>query len=181
MIGQLWHVRDGEVRVAGDEAEWWGASLAVLVAAIHHPAALATAQPGTDPAGVARAVLAEVAELYAAAAIADGRVEDGDGEGWSGTASVRRDGTEIVFAPGGEVANLAMCLEIFASAVLDPSSRDATVARGATAYAASAWSADIGRASGALARNPTGSTPRQLRIASRGNASRAIGHSEDHG
>ena len=178
---QLWQVVDGEVRVAVDEAEWWGASLAILVTAVHHPGALAAAQPGTDPADVARAVLAEVAELYAAAAIADGRVQDAEGEGLSGTASVRRDGTEIVFAPGREVTNLAMCLEIFASAVLDPSSPEATVARGATAYAASAWSADIGTASGALGRSPTGATPGQLRTASRGDAFRTIGHSEDHG
>ena len=176
MIGELWQVVDGEVRVAVDEAEWWGASLAILVAAIHHPGALASAQPGTDPADVARAALAEVAELYAVAAIAEGRVQGREGEGRSGT-----DHGEIVFAPGQEVANLAVCLEIFASAVLEPSSPEATVARGATAHAASAWSADIGRASGALGRNPRGGTPGELRTADRGDAPRAVGLSEDHG
>ena len=55
-----------------------------------------------------------------------------------------------MFAPGGEVANLAWCIEVFATAVLDPSGPDAMVARGATAYAASAWSTDIGKASGTL-------------------------------
>jgi hypothetical protein len=55
-----------------------------------------------------------------------------------------------VFAPGAEVANLARCLELFASAVVDPGGADAAAARGATAYVASAWSADIGRASGTL-------------------------------
>jgi hypothetical protein len=74
VIGQLWQVVDGEVRVAVDKAERWGASLAILVAAVHHPGALASAQLGTDPADVARAALAEVAELYAVAAIAEGRV-----------------------------------------------------------------------------------------------------------
>lgn len=181
MIGQLWQVVDGEVRVAVDEAEWWGASLAILVAAIHHPGALASAQPGTDPADVARAVLADVAELYEVAAIANGPVQGGEGEGRSGSASVRRDHGEIVFSPGGEVANLAMCLEIFASACLDPASPEATVARGATAYAASAWSADIGRASGALGGNPRGGTPGKLGTAGRGDVSRALGCREDHG
>jgi hypothetical protein len=55
-----------------------------------------------------------------------------------------------VFSPGAEVADLARCLELFASAVVDPGGADAAAARGATAYAASEWSADIGRASGTL-------------------------------
>jgi hypothetical protein len=181
VIGQLWQVVDGEVRVAVDKAERWGASLAILVAAVHHPGALASAQLGTDPADVARAALAEVAELYAVAAIAEGRVQGGEGEGRSGTASVRRDHGEIVFSPGGDVANLAMCLEIFASAVFDPASAEATMARGATAYAASTSSADIRRASGALGRNPRGGTPGELRTADRGGASRAVRRSEGHG
>lgn len=149
MVRQQWRVVDGEVRLPVEEAEWWGASLAVLVAAIHHPGVLAEELPEADPAQVAREVVAEVAELYwaATAAHAQGSAADTDRRG---AASVRRDGEELVFAPGGEVANLAMCLELFATAVLGPDGPKATVARGATAYAASAWSADIGEASGAL-------------------------------
>lgn len=150
MIRNLWQAVGGEVRVALDEAEWWGASLGILVAAIHHPGALAAAQPDTDPAEVAREVLVDVAELYAAAAVAEAQARCTEVQDRPGSASARRDGTEIVFAPGAEVANLARCLELFASAVLDPIGADAAVARGATAYAASAWSADIGKASGTL-------------------------------
>ena len=150
MIGQLWQVAGGDVRVAVDEAEWWGASLSVLIAAVHHPDALATCQPETDPVEVARDVLADVAELYAAAAVADSHSRGADPGDRPASVSVRRDGAEIVFAPGAEVANLARCLELFASAVVDPGGADAAAARGATAYAASAWSADIGKASGTL-------------------------------
>ncbi len=150
MIRQTWQVVDGDVRVAVDEAEWWGASLAVLIAAIHHPGTLAARQPATDPADVARQMIAEVVELYAAAAVADAQVQDAGATDWPGIASVRRDGAEVVFAPGGEVANLAWCIEVFATAALDRSSPDATVARGATAYAASAWSTAVGMASGTL-------------------------------
>ena len=150
MIRQLWQVVGGEVRVPVEEAERWGASLAVLIAAVHHPDVLATIQRGTDPADVAGDILAEVDELYTAAAVADAQIQDADDRDRPGTALVRRDGAELVFAPGGEVANLAMCLKIFAIAVLDPAAPEATVARGATAYAASAWSTDIGKASGAL-------------------------------
>ena len=146
---QQWRVVDGEVRLSVEEAEWWGASLSILVAAIHHPGVLAKELPGTDPAQVAREVLAEVAELYWAATAANAQGSDVDRDRRR-AASVRRDGQELVFTPGGEVANLAMCLELFATAVLEPDGPKATVARGATAYAASAWSADIGEASGAL-------------------------------
>ncbi len=151
MIRQLWQAVGGDVRVAVDEAEWWGASLSVLIAAaVHHPDALAARQPASDPVEVARDVLADVAELYAAAAVADGQARRAELGDRPASVSVRRDGAEIVFAPGAEVADQARCLELFASAVVDPGGADATAARGATAYAASAWSADIGRASGTL-------------------------------
>ena len=150
MIRQLWQVVGGDVRVAVDEAEWWGASLSVLIAAVHHPDALATRQPESDPVEVARDVLADVDELYAAAAVADAQARRSDPGGRPASVSVRRDGAEIVFAPGAEVANLARCLELFASAVVAPGGADAAVARGSTAYAASAWSADIGNAAGTL-------------------------------
>ena len=147
---ELWQVVGGDVRVAVEEAEWWGASLSVLIAADHHPDALATRQPESDPMEVARDVLADVAELYAAAAVADAQARRADPEDRPASVSVRRDGAGIVFAPGTEVADLARCLELFASAVVDPGGADAAAARGATAYAASAWSVDIGRASGTL-------------------------------
>ncbi|HUR23634.1 MAG TPA: hypothetical protein VMZ73_07160 [Acidimicrobiales bacterium] len=150
MSRQLWQVVGGDVRVAVDEAEWWGASLSVLIAAVHHPVALATRQPESNPVEVARDVLADVDELYAAAAVADAQARRADPGDRLASVSVRRDGAEIVFAPGAEVANLARCLELFASAVIDPGGADAAAARGATAYAASAWSADIGRASRTL-------------------------------
>ena len=152
MTSELWQVVGGEVRVAVDEAEWWGASLAVLLAAVHHPGTLADQLPETDPLEVASDVQAGVAELYAAARIACAHARNTDAGEEPATASVRRDGAEIVFAPGAEVANLARCLELFTSAVLDPTGADAALARGAIAYAASAWSADIGKASGTLGR-----------------------------
>jgi len=158
MIMQVWQVVGGDVRVAVDEAEWWGASLGVLIAAVHHPDALATRQPESDPVEVARDVLADVPERYAAAAVADAQARRADPGDRPGSVSVRRDGTEIVFAPGVEVANLARRLELFASAVVDPGGADAAAARGATAYATSACSADISRASGTLG---TVDTPRQ--------------------
>lgn|GEM_PF-4850461 len=73
MIRQAWRVVGGDVRVAVDEAGSWAAPLAVLIAANHHPGTLATRQSATDPADVARQTLAEVVELYAAAAVADAR------------------------------------------------------------------------------------------------------------
>jgi hypothetical protein len=82
--GRGWAARNGDVVMPVERAEWWGSSLGVLVAAIHHPHLLAAMQPDTDPVAVAQEVL------------------------------------------------------------------DATIARGATGYAASAWSGDIGRAAGTL-------------------------------
>jgi hypothetical protein len=63
---------------------------------------------------------------------------------------VRRDGDTIVVSPGDEIRNLAWCLEVFARGVLNPASPEATFARGATGYAASAWSTAIGQAAGTL-------------------------------
>lgn len=150
MIGQRRQVAGGDVRVAVEEAERWGASLSALIAAVHRPNALATRQPESDPVEVARDVLADVAEFYTAAAVAYAQARRADPEDRPASVSVRRNGAEMVFAPGAEVANLARCLELFASAVVDPGRADAAAARGATAYAASAGSADIGRASGTL-------------------------------
>jgi hypothetical protein len=75
---------DGEVRIPLDEAEWWGAALAILVAAIHHPGVLAARQPDTDPAEVAREVLANLGELQAQAQALGGRARPGRGGGGAG-------------------------------------------------------------------------------------------------
>jgi hypothetical protein len=104
MSRQLWQVVGGDVRVAVDEAEWWGASLSVLIAAVHHPDALATCQPESDPVEVARDVLTDVAELYAAAAtaVADAQSRRSDPGDRPASVSAWRDGAEIVFPPGAE-------------------------------------------------------------------------------
>ena len=146
----LWCAVEGDIQVPAEEAEWWGASLAVLVAAIHHPDVLTVRQPDTDAAEVARQVLGSIDELEAAAACAAGQLRYDDAGERSRSASVRAAGDEVVFSPGSEVANLALCLVVFARAVLEPDSHEASIARGATAYAASAWSRDIGKASGVL-------------------------------
>jgi hypothetical protein len=146
----VWRIIDGEARASSEEAEWWGASLAVLIAAIHHPEMLAAQQPETDAAEIAREVLANLEQLRAIADTANPQAETpGRGREFP-PATVRREGEDVVISPGCEIANLAWCLMVFASAVVEPESREAAIARGATAYAASAWSTDIGKASGAL-------------------------------
>jgi hypothetical protein len=151
LIGQLWRVAEGDVRVAVDEAEWCGASLSVLIAAVHHPAALATCRPESDPVEVARDVLTDVAELYAAAAaVADAQARRADPGDRPASVSVRRDGAEIVFAPGAEVADLARCLGLFASAVVDRCGADEAAARGATEYVWGGGVAGPGGGRGAL-------------------------------
>jgi hypothetical protein len=150
MIAARWRAVDGDVRVPAEEAEWWGATLAVLVAVIHHPDVLAASQPETDPAEAAREALAAVDELQRAAQRAAGQVRSDGAGSRRCDASVHAESDEVVFSPGAEVAHLAFCVTVFATAVLDPESHEASIARGATAYAASAWSRDIGRASGAL-------------------------------
>ena len=149
-MGTRWRAVAGEVRVSAEEAEWWGAALAVLVAAIHHPHVLAARQPDTDPAHVAHEVLGGLGELEAAAACAASQTVPDDAEERRGPAPVHAEGDELVSSSGPEVANLAFCLLVFATAVLDRGSPEGSISRGATAYAASAWSQDIGRASGAL-------------------------------
>lgn len=150
IMTSAWRIVDGEVRASLEEAEWWGASLAVLVAAIHHPERLAAQQPETDAAEVAQEVLADVGELRAVADSADVRPETPPLGRESRSVTVRREGGDVVFSPGCEIANLAWCLMVFATAVVEPDGPEAAIARGATAYAAAAWSTDIGRASGAL-------------------------------
>lgn len=146
-----WQAIAGNVRMPLGEAEWWGASLAVLVAVVHHPHVLA-AQPDIDPVGVAREVGAQLDELERAAAHAAAQLPLDDADGYRGLVTVRREDREIVFSPGAELDNLVQCLDVFAAAVLDPQGEQAGVARGPIAYAAAAWSRDIGIATGALSR-----------------------------
>ncbi len=148
-MAMTWDVRDGDVRLPVEEAEWWGAALAVLVAVFHHPHLLAEQQPGTDPLDVARDVLDGLEELREAVAAAVTETV-ADPDGGRRRPSVRRDGQDVVFSPGHEVADLGWCLELFAAAVLEPAGEQAGIARGSVAHAASAWSRDIGLASGAL-------------------------------
>jgi hypothetical protein len=140
--------RNGDIVMPVDQAEWWGSSLGILVAAVHHPHLLATLRPDSDPAAVAREVLDQLDELRHAADAAETQQHPDSDRPRS--VDVRREGDSIVISPGGEVHNLAWCLEVFARGVIDPSGRDATTARGATGYVASAWSGDIGRAAGTL-------------------------------
>ena len=146
--GRGWAARNGDVVMPVERAEWWGSSLGVLVAVIHHPHLLATMQPDTDPVAVAQEVLDQLDELRQAAYAAEAGQDTGHDRRQS--VDVRREGEAIVISPGHEVRSLGWCLEVFAKGVLDPTGRDATIARGATGYAASAWSGDIGRAAGTL-------------------------------
>ena len=159
-IAVAWRVTSGEVAMPVHVAEWWGAALSVLIAAVHHPHVLADQQPEAVPVAVAREVLRELPELQHAADIAAAQGCAGDDR--PATALVRRHDDNIVISPGVEVSNLALVLEIIAGAVLDPASDEARMARGALGHSASAWSRDIGRASGALddplKRSPCGGT-----------------------
>jgi hypothetical protein len=153
MMTSAWRVVEGEVRAPFEEAEWWGASLAVLIAKTHHPKLLADQYPETDAVEVAHEVLGKLQELRAVADAADAQPETLELRRQYRSVTVHREGGDVVFSPGCEIANFAWCLMVFATAVVEPHSREATIARGATAYAASAWSNDIGRASGALQAN----------------------------
>ncbi|HEX8771303.1 MAG TPA: hypothetical protein VF711_11105, partial [Acidimicrobiales bacterium] len=66
------------------EAEWWGASLGILLAVIHHPQLLRDAQPETDPIDVAREVVREVQELRNAAVSAGAQADAAGDLSWEG-------------------------------------------------------------------------------------------------
>lgn len=140
--------RNGDVVMPVDQAEWWGSSLGILVAAFHHPHLLSTLRPDCDPGAVARDVLDQLDEIRTAADVAEAQQRPDSDRRRS--VDIRREGDSVVISPGDEVHNLAWCLDVFARGVIDPSGRDAITARGATGYVASAWSGDIGRATGTL-------------------------------
>jgi len=108
--------RNGDVVMPVDQAERWGSSLGILVAAVHHPRLLATLRPDSDPAAVAREVLDQLDELRHAADAAETQQHPDSDRPRS--VDVRREGDSIVISPGDEVHNLAWCLEVFARGVI---------------------------------------------------------------
>ncbi len=146
-----------ELRLPLEELEWWGAALGVLVAVFHHPHVLAREQPETDPLAVAGEVLDRLDELASAMADAAAGTDPNDADVWRQPVALRREGDELVIWPAHEVADLAWCLEVFATGVLEPDGPQAALARGATSHAASAWSRHIGEAAGTLPRRRSSS------------------------
>lgn len=151
VVTVAWQAVQGDVLLPVNYADWLGGSLSILVAAVHHPELLAAQQPDTDARGVATEVLGELAELHLAARTADRQLSP---EPEPPTArphlAMQSDGQHVRISPGSELLNLGLNLEIFAKAVLRPASEDARTARGATAYAAAAWSKELGLVTGAL-------------------------------
>lgn len=139
-ITVAWEAAGGELALPLDLADWLGAALSVLVAAIHHPDALTAQQPDTDPADVARQALDELELLQEAAEVVEGHDWSPDGPP---TMALRRDGPRVWIRPGGEIRALMLVLDVFAKAVLDPDGADARTARGALAYSASEWSREL--------------------------------------
>lgn len=142
-----WQAVDGDVLLRADDVDWWGASLSILVAAIHHPDVLAEQQPDTDAELVAREVLDGLPELQWAAETFTRRQ---DQTGTVAGVSMVLDGDFVRISPGCELPGLVLCLEVFARAVLDSSSAEDETARGALAYSAAAWSRELGATTGAL-------------------------------
>lgn len=149
VVTVAWQAVQGDVLLPVDYADWLGGSLSILVAAVHHPELLAAQQPDTDARGVATEVLGELAELDLAARTAD-RQQSPEPPTARPLLAMQPDGEHVRISPGSELLNLGLNLEIFAKAALRPGSEDARTARGATAYAAAAWSKDLGLVTGAL-------------------------------
>ena len=149
VVTEAWQAVPGDVLLPVDYADWLGASLSILVAALHHPEVLAERQPGTDAREVATQVLEELTELRLAARTAE-RQQRPDEETVGRRLRVDRrcDFGYLRVSPGSELLSLGLNLEIFARAVLHPNSDDARAARGAIAYSAAAWSRELGRAIG---------------------------------
>ena len=166
VVTTAWQAVEGDVLLPVDYADWLGAGLSVLIAAIHHPQVLAEQQPDTDARDVATDVLDELPELDLAARTAEGqRPSAGGPPPRDVRVALHRNGRHVRISPGSELQNLVLNLEIFANAVLHPEGDHARTARGAIAYSASAWSRQLGEATGAL---PSAT------------ASRAGGRSHDH-
>ena len=136
------------LRLPIEEAEWWGAALAVLVAVFDHPHLLADQQPETDPTATAREVRVRLPELTEAIGEAAAETDFDDLDLWRQRIGLQRDGDDLVISPAREAGTLAWCLDVFSAGVLDRESPQAAIAQGGMAYAASAWSGDIGGAAG---------------------------------
>lgn len=139
-----WSVNAGNVGLPADYADWLGAGLSILIAAVHHPEVLAAQQPDTDAATVAREVLEEIPVLTEAWRAAEAQQPAG------GDVDVTLAGSTVWIAPGAELGGLIGLLETFARSVLDPVSPEAATAHGASAHVAAAWSKQLGAATGAL-------------------------------
>lgn len=149
-----WRAVQGDVLLRIDDADCIGADLSILIAAIHHPQALADQQPDTNVREVATHVLEDLPELWLAARTAERQQQVGPNISMRRLRlDLRREGSQLRISPGSELMNLGLTLEIFAKAVLNPDSEDARTARGAIAYSASAWSRELGEATGALPAN----------------------------
>lgn len=142
MVG--WKVEAGDVLLPVDDAAWWGASLSILMAAIHHPAHLADQQPDTNPSVVAREVLDALPELLAAGERAGPQAQLDDRI----SVTMVRERDCIRVSPGAEVIHLAGMLELYASAVLGLTG--AAPVQRSDGYVAHGWSRDLGEATGTL-------------------------------
>ncbi len=158
VVTVTWQAIAGDVLLPTDYADWVGASLSVLVAAVHHPEALAAQQPDTDARHVAAEVLAELDELKLAACTAEQqRGRNPEAPTTQQLVTMQADSRYVRISPGSELNALVLDLEVFAKAVLRPDGGDARTARGALAYSAAAWSRELGLVTGAL---PVTSTSR---------------------
>lgn len=151
VVTVAWQAVQGDLLLPVDYADWLGASLSILVAAVHHPEALAAQQPDIDARSVASEVLGELSELQLAARTAE-KQQALDPESPAARPGVvmQPDGQHVRVSPGSELITLGLNLEVFARVVLDPQGDDANTARGAIAYSAAAWSKELGLATGAL-------------------------------
>lgn len=150
VVTVAWQAVTGDLLLPVDYANWLGASLSILVAAVHHPDALAVQQPDTDARSVASEVLGELPELQLAARTAEKQAQDPERPAARPEVAMQPDGQHVRVSPGSELLTLGLNLEVFARAVLDPQGEDAKTARGAIAYSAAAWSKELGLATGAL-------------------------------
>ena len=151
VVTVVWQAVQGDLLLPVDYADWLGASLSILVAAVHHPEALAAQQPDIDARSVASEVLGELSELQLAARTAEKQqAQDSERPAARPEVAMQPDGQHVRVSPGSELLNLGLNLEVFARAVLRPEGDDARTARGAIAYSAAAWSKELGLATGAL-------------------------------
>lgn len=149
VVTVAWQAVQGDVLLPVDYADWIGGALSILVAAIHHPEMLEAQQPETDARTVAAEVLGELAEIQLAARTAEKQQRPEQELSVHPQVAMQPDRQHVRISPGVELLNLGLNLEVFARAVLRPDGDDAQTAKGAIAYAAAAWSRELGLATGA--------------------------------